>query len=130
MIGRMGVSGIDHLNISGRPDLIARCRDFYVDVLGLAEGYRPPFSSRGFWLYAGDRPIVHLTESAAANEGAALDHIAFACDGADELIERLQRSGVEYQVNRVPGTEQLQLFLRDPAGVGVELNFSPPSRRP
>jgi len=126
----MGVSGIDHVNISGSPDLIARCRAFYVDLLGLTDGYRPPFSSRGFWLYAGDRPIVHLTESAAVNEGAALDHIAFACDGADELMERLQKNGVAYQVDSVPGADQLQLFLRDPAGVGVELNFTPPSRRP
>ena len=57
----MHVVRIDHVNIIGSPELVAKCRTFYIDILGLQEGYRPPFRSSGFWLYAGKAANVHLT---------------------------------------------------------------------
>lgn len=122
----MFVSGIDHINIAGSRELIARCRTFYVELLGLTDGSRPPFRSRGFWLYAGEHPIVHLSErdihdvDAPANP---FNHFALSCRGVEAAIERLQRHGIAFSIDRVPDSHRVQLFLHDPAGIGVELNF-------
>jgi hypothetical protein len=41
-----------------------------------------------------------------------------------EFVERLERAGVAYELDEVASLGQVQLFLRDPAGVGLELNFT------
>lgn len=120
----MRVIALDHINIAGPPDLIARCRTFYVDVLGLVDGHRPPFRSRGFWLYAGERPIVHLTESdREGGHTGSFNHFAFACEGLDQAIARLTSHAIAFERDDVPATNQTQLFLEDPAGISLELNF-------
>lgn len=121
----MPLLGLDHINIAGSAALIERCRAFYVDVLGLTQGERPAFRSRGFWLYAGGQPIVHLTEKAADATGTAtaLDHFAFLCDGLDATMARLREHGIAFELDPARDTKRAQLFLQDPAGVSVELNF-------
>ena len=54
----MTIRGIDHINIATTK--LKETRDFYVDVLGLTEGERPPFDFEGHWLYAEGFPIVHM----------------------------------------------------------------------
>jgi glyoxylase I family protein len=123
----MSVTGLDHVNVSGSAELMERCRDFYVDVLGLTDGDRPAFRSRGYWLYAGERPVVHLTVRAekTGTEGVTgFDHYAFECQGLELMMERLRQHGVPFELDRVPGTARAQLFLTDPAGVALELNFA------
>ena len=43
-------------------DDIHKTRDFYCDVLGMAEGFRPELEFPGFWLYLGDTPCIHIAE--------------------------------------------------------------------
>jgi catechol 2,3-dioxygenase-like lactoylglutathione lyase family enzyme len=125
----MGVHGLDHVNLRAPAELIERLRRFYVDVIGLVEGPRPTFrsGSRGHWLYAGNQPLMHLSV-AADGDGQPqrtgwLSHYAFACDNLAATRSRLDAAGVHYQVDVVDVPPQVQLFLSDPAGVGVELNF-------
>ncbi len=99
-----------------------------MSVLGLTLGERPGFMREGFWLYAGAEPIVHLTtcgveDSRTPNARSAFDHVAFSCEGLREFVARLERAGVAYEFDEVASLGQVQLFLRDPAGVGLELNF-------
>jgi catechol 2,3-dioxygenase-like lactoylglutathione lyase family enzyme len=124
----MPVLALDHVNIAGSASLIERCRTFYVDVLGLTEGHRPVFRSRGHWLYAGGHPIVHLTVKDGDANGAAtaLDHFAFTCEGLEETMARLREHGVAFTLDPARDTKNAQLFLQDPAGVQVELNFIEP----
>lgn len=121
----MLVRGIDHINITAPAALLERCRDFYVSVLGLIAGERPPFRSRGYWLYADGRPIVHLTEieesSVATDHTGAFNHIALRCGPAAAMIARLEQHAIGYRKSGVPGSDVVQLFVRDPAGIGVEL---------
>lgn len=120
----MRVLGLDHVNIAGSPPLIARCVTFYVDVLGLTNGARPSFRTRGFWLYAGGHPVVHLTEKTHDTTGtSSLDHYAFTCEGLDEMMARLREHGIEFTLNPARDAKNAQLFLTDPAGVSLELNF-------
>jgi catechol-2,3-dioxygenase len=126
---RMPTLGLNHFNLRAPQELMEKLRDFYCDVVGLTVGMRPPFKFSGYWLYAGEQPVLHLAEAAAGEVRAAdtattFDHVAFNCTGLAEFEGRLARLGIRYRMNRVPQTNQVQLFVRDPAGNGVELNFA------
>ena len=58
----MAVVGFNHFNIQAPRSLMAMTRQFYVEILGLEEGFRPDFPIEGHWLYIGDLPVVHLME--------------------------------------------------------------------
>jgi catechol 2,3-dioxygenase-like lactoylglutathione lyase family enzyme len=122
----MTIRAIDHVNIG--TSRLEETRVFFRDVLGLADGWRPGFPFGGAWLYAGDTAVVHLVDlrdPKAPSEVAALDHFAFRVDDLDEMIRRLDAAGVAYRGVTVPGTAIRQVFLRDPNGVNIELNFRP-----
>ena len=125
----MPVQSFNHFNLRADAALTRSLRDFYVDIVGMSEGWRPPFPFPGHWLYLGEQAVLHLVEDPSAGlmpggRNSAFDHIAFTCTGATALEERLQGAGIEYRRTSVPGTHQLQLFVSDPAGNGVEFNFA------
>ena len=118
-------------------DDLERTRDFYSFALGLRLGPRPPLGFPGYWLYAGEVPCIHIAEwfsykehSRAAgipvSERAAgtgpLDHIAFNAVDCDAVKATLRAHGVEFAENVVPNARLIQLFLKDPNGVKIEIN--------
>ena len=127
----MFISSIDHVNIRAPAGDIARLKQFYCDVVGLTEGPRPGFESRGHWLYAGTRALVHLVEGEATrSEGEStgrcgVDHISFRSDDLDGFIERLRDLGVAFRTSTIPAMNQLQVLIRDPLGGGVEITADP-----
>lgn len=124
----MTAIAFNHFNLRAPRELLDALRDFYRDVVGLQVGARPPFRSFGYWLYLGGQPVLHLSE-ALPDEGRVagavntFDHVAFACIDRPAMEEKLQRLGIAYETTHVPATNQVQLFITDPAGNGVELNF-------
>jgi glyoxylase I family protein len=124
----MPAIGLNHYNLRAKRELLDALRDFYCLVLGLTQGERPNFTSFGYWLYAGEMDILHLTESRpdevrSTHIATTFDHIALTCVNRMEMEDRLKALNVEFTVDQVPTTGQVQLFLQDPAGNGVELNF-------
>ena len=68
-----------HLDVYKR-----QLKDFYCDVVGLKAGPREGFTSRGFWLYIGDKHVMHLAEYRGEGEPltnvlTTIDHISFTC---------------------------------------------------
>ena len=124
----MSIRSIDHVNIRATAGDIAKLKQFYCDVVGLTEGWRPGFESRGHWLYAGTLPLVHLVEGEAgdARMSGGVDHISFRSDDLDGFVSRLRERGVQFQMSLVPTLNQRQLLIRDPLGVGVEITADPP----
>ncbi|WP_321806505.1 VOC family protein [Burkholderia sp. BCC1993] len=125
----MSVIGLDHYNLRADRATLDTLRDFYVNVVGLEPGYRPPFQSSGYWLYAGAQALLHLSEARPGevrptNVVNTFDHMAFSCANADDMERRLADAQVRYARRYVPITSQLQIFFTDPAGNGVELNFA------
>jgi catechol 2,3-dioxygenase-like lactoylglutathione lyase family enzyme len=113
---------IHHVNIRTRD--LERSVAFYTEALGLTQGFRPAFGFPGAWLYDGDKPAVHLNQTAeeAGNLDNAMDHVAFAVDRLDDVLSRLDRLGVAYAGLRpIPGSDIRQCFVKDPNGVTVEL---------
>ena len=120
----MPVRGLDHINVATAR--LEETKRFFMDVLDLTEGWRPDFPFPGAWLYLGDRAVVHLVGIAndrRPSTEAALDHFAFAMQGYDETVTRLTDKDIPFATVGVPGSAIRQLFIRDPNGVTVELNF-------
>ncbi|ASG21629.1 MULTISPECIES: glyoxalase [Nitrospirillum] len=100
-------------------------RSFLERVLDLRPGYRPPFDFPGYWLYAGDAPIVHLIPGSGAPVGRAgemLDHVAFRMDGQSErywaLRARLEGLAIPYSTMDLPDLGERRLFIRTPPSAG------------
>jgi catechol 2,3-dioxygenase-like lactoylglutathione lyase family enzyme len=122
---------LDHATIV-TPDLDA-ARRFFIDVVGLTDGARPPFGFDGAWLYADGRAVIHLVDSpvpagavaeaARGRPSPRIDHIAFRVDSRDAwhaLVARMDAAGVGYQRAEVPLTRQVQLFVALAPGVVIE----------
>jgi catechol 2,3-dioxygenase-like lactoylglutathione lyase family enzyme len=126
----MAMGALQHINI--RCADAQRSRDFYVNIMGLTEGPRPPFASRGFWLYLGPEPIVHLVQKPAdepvRGPGTGdLDHIAFEGVELDAFRSVLSKAGIAFREAVVPRDQTVQIFVLDPDGVQLELNFIDPA---
>jgi catechol 2,3-dioxygenase-like lactoylglutathione lyase family enzyme len=122
----MPVDALQHINI--RATDVERARDFYVRVLGLRVGDRPPFTSTGYWLYLGEEPVIHLVqktseEPASAASTGAIDHIAFRGVDLEATRRALADEGLAFREAIVPRDRSVQLFVHDPDGVRIELNF-------
>jgi catechol 2,3-dioxygenase-like lactoylglutathione lyase family enzyme len=55
--------------------------------------------------------------------GGAIDHVAFECDDYDAMLGKIRDRGLPYRENFVPSVPLRQIFVNDPSGVTVELNF-------
>lgn len=127
----MAAIGFNHYNLRADRTLLEELRVFYCDVLGLQVGDRPAFRSFGYWLYAGGQDILHLSEAApgevrATHVATTLDHVAFTCRDPDEMERVLVSRRIEFGERFIEQTHTKQIFFRDPAGNGVELNFALP----
>ena len=134
---------LNHYSI--RTTDLPACERFYGGLLGLQVGPRPDFPFPGLWLYAGDpaawaNACVHIIgidandpdglkqylgdKDAASLQGSgALDHVAFFATGLVDTLARLQAAGVPLRERSVPGLGLHQVFVDDPNGIVVELNF-------
>ena len=118
------ISDLDHINIA--TDRLTETRDFWRDVMGLTERWRPDFPFDGHWLYSGDKPVVHLMSRPTAGVGsdqATLNHVAFAIADLEAAKARLTGLGVAFREIGVPNAPIKQLFLQDPNGIAIELNY-------
>ena len=134
----MPLNHLEHFLI--QTEDINATRDWYINVLGFHEGPSPDFKFPVVWLYLGGRDIVHLTQggknvsenrkrylgqhSDAVSGSGVIDHVAFRCSGLREMMEHLEEIQVAYSSRMVSDQGLFQLFLLDPNGVKVELNFS------
>jgi catechol 2,3-dioxygenase-like lactoylglutathione lyase family enzyme len=134
----MPLSHIEHFLLQTTD--MAATRDWYVEVLGFRVGPSPDFKFPVCWLYLGEQDVVHITEggaevsenrkryvgqeSAATQGSGVIDHIAFRCSGLAQMLEHLTTLGVPFKRRQVDDQGLYQLFLFDPNGVKVELNFA------
>jgi catechol 2,3-dioxygenase-like lactoylglutathione lyase family enzyme len=102
--------------------------DFYVGLLGLAEGYRPDLGFDGAWLYGdGTQALLHLyfDRKPPTQRAGVIDHMAFSASDVKGVKARFDAAGVKYDLRRQTGSGIWQLFTYDPNGAKVELDFDP-----
>jgi len=134
---------LNHFSI--RSTDLPACEAFYAGLLGLQVGPRPPFDFPGLWLYAGDtsnyaNAVVHILgvdrndpeglkrylgerDEASLQGTGVVDHVAFFATGLADTLARLQAAGMACRERTVPLLGLHQVFVDDPNGVVVELNF-------
>lgn len=120
----MSIDTLDHVTINtGKLD---ECLAFYRGVLGFEDGPRPEIGIPGAWMYCGDRAVIHIIAMPDAPTGPTgpLDHIAFRCTDIDDFKKRLSDHAYDFNENSLPDFNLRQLFVHDPDGVKVELNFT------
>lgn len=134
---------LNHFSI--RTTDLAATREFYEGVLGLTVGPRPNFPFPGLWMYRGDHAdtsnaVVHVIgidpddpeglknylgdrDPASLTGSGAVDHVAFFCTGLARMLAGLRQRGIELRERTVPNLGLHQVFLDDPNGVVIELNY-------
>ena len=140
----MAISKLSHYSI--RTLDLEATRRFYTEVLGFSVGPRPPFKFPGLWLYNGshdsyDNAVVHIIgidpndpqglkdylgdrDTASLQGGTGtFDHIAFAATGLESMLQQLKKKNVPHRERAVPNLNLHQVFLDDPSGVVIELNY-------
>ena len=118
------IIGMNHFTVL--TDDLDRTVAFYVDALGLVRGPRPDFAFPGAWLYAADRPILHVIAGRPlpAERTGVLDHIAFSATELETMKSRLEALQIPFNLRRPPGsTTNRQMFCHDPNGARIELDF-------
>jgi catechol 2,3-dioxygenase-like lactoylglutathione lyase family enzyme len=121
------ILSINHIQLVAEKDLVLKLRDFYCDVVGLTEGFRPTFERFGFWLYIEDKDVLHLITPKEGDgrspQKSSFDHVAFKTANYQGILKKLQSLDIPFEEKPIPGMASHQIFLRDPAGNRVELNF-------
>jgi catechol 2,3-dioxygenase-like lactoylglutathione lyase family enzyme len=120
-------------------------RVFYEAALGVTVGPRPPFPFPGMWLYNGSHDqvanaLVHVIgmdlndpdglkqylgdrDVSSLKGSGAVDHIALFDTGLEAKLAHLAKLGIAVRERTVPAIGLHQLFLDDPNGVVIELNY-------
>ena len=122
----MGVGVLDHFNIRTRK--LADTIRFYEEILGLENGDRPNFTFPGAWMYSEGKPVVHLvdisgTEEPQKPDSGVVHHVAFISTDFAGMQQRLSSKGMKFDSRQVPGGDLWQIFVNDPNGVMIELNY-------
>ena len=122
------IKGIDHYNLRSDENMIEVLKDFYINIVGLKLGHRPPFKSKGYWLYTNDKDVLHLSTSKdniknLTNVNSTLDHVSFSALNKKTFMETLKNNNIIFKERYIPEINIEQLFFKDPAGNGIELIF-------
>jgi catechol 2,3-dioxygenase-like lactoylglutathione lyase family enzyme len=120
------VSTLHHFTIGCTVDELPPLLAFYTRTIGLKQGFRPALRHPGHWLYAGGEAILHLNALLATShaQGAGpVDHVALKAHGLEATRQALRAAEVAFRETPLKGTSLHQVFLQDPLGLTVELNF-------
>ena len=121
--------GLNHINLRVPTDLLEAMRTFYCELIQLQVGFRPAFGTRGYWLYAGEQPVIHLSvikgeAKLDLMQTRIVDHIAFTCRNIEQTVLQLDALGVAYRRLDFVDEGMSQIFIQDPANNTVELHFN------
>ena len=124
---------LDHVNV--QTTRLAETVAFYRDVLGL-EQRDPPGLDPALvqWMHDDTgHALIHvstvgslLADGEGYREGGktgAVHHVALNCWGHDAMVDTLERRGLPYRQNHVAVIDLKQIFVEDPNGVLIELNY-------
>ncbi|MDB5690539.1 MAG: glyoxalase/bleomycin resistance protein/dioxygenase superfamily protein [Sphingomonas bacterium] len=125
--------GLDHVNL--QTTRLAETVAFYRDVIGLEVRDPPGLDPKLVqWMHdESGHGILHLStvgsllgEAPADLQGGgtgAVHHVALDCTGHDAMIATLEANRLPYRLNHVGVIDLKQIFVSDPNGVLLELNY-------
>ena len=132
----MPVTELNHYFV--RAGNLEKTKDFYVNVLGFEVMPRPEFPFKGYWLGVNGNIQVHMgqagianaelyylgtTKASAQDNAGVIDHIAFLATEPEKFLARFKELGISARPRSLPESDLYQLFVKDPDGLTIELNF-------
>ena len=105
---------------------------FYTKILGMKKVKRPKFAFPGLWfemgntmfhIYGGTAAKTHGGGFRYSQKNSPVDHIALRAKGFDKMKAVCKKNRCKWRQNDVPDFKLWQLFVLDPSGVVIELNF-------
>lgn len=132
----MPITELHHYFVRSRD--LERSRRFYCDALGFEVMPRPNFAFPGYWLGVNGKVQVHMgldaipgeaahyfgtSASSARDNAGVVDHIAFQGNDAEGMMQRLAAHGLRTRTRYIAEVQLLQIFVADPDGLMLELNF-------
>ena len=132
----MPLTDLNHYLV--RANDLEKTRQFYCDALSLTEMPRPTFPFPGYWLGRDDKIWVHMAphgiphseiyyrgtpKHAALDNSGVIDHVAFGAKDPEEFRTRFTKMKCDWWARALPEFDLFQMFVRDPDGLTLELNF-------
>ena len=119
----MPLSHMEHFLL--QTEDIEATKDWYVKILGFRVGPAPDFKFPVYWLYLGENRKKYVGQQSDASTGTGVvDHVGFRTTGLLEMIEHLTKNKISFTERQVNDQGLYQLFLFDPNGLKIELNFA------
>ena len=122
----MKLTMLEHVNL--HTTNMERLERWYINILGVKRGYRPPFASEGRWLYIkDDYPAIHLlqVETQSIPADPRIEHFCLRATGLQTFLKRLKSENIPYRTVRVPELRIYQIHLSDPEGNHMHIDFPP-----
>ena len=132
----MPLTDLNHFLL--RANDVEKTKQFYCDAMGLHEMPRPTFPFPGYWLGRDGKIWVHLAQhgvknsdlyykgsppNAALDNTGVIDHVAFGATHPEEFRDHLTKLGCTWWARSFPEFNLFQIFVDDPDGLTIELNF-------
>ena len=132
----MAITELNHFFV--RCNDLERSKDWYCRMLGFEIMPRPPFPFAGYWLGVNGKIQIHMGQhgiehsdlyylgsptGAARDNSGVVDHIAFTADNPADFRKRFEAEGAVHWARALPDFDLYQIFVRDPDGLTIELNF-------
>ena len=132
----MPLTDLNHFLL--RANDLEKTKQFYCDALSLSEMRRPDFPFPGYWLGRDEKIWVHMAQHgvphadlyykgtpphAALDNSGVIDHVAFGATDPEEFRTRFTTMKCDWWARSLPEFNLFQIFVRDPDGLTIELNF-------
>ena len=123
------VSAVNH--IAREVEDVQKSLEFYRDVLGFRQVWRPDFEFEGAWLY-NYGVMIHIIKGVPPERPGEIstraDHVAFHTDDLPAVERYLQDRSIPYKKAFVPKSGVTQVFFHDPDGNHIEVATYPAVR--
>lgn len=134
----------DHVSIRAKD--LEGMTDFLINLLGLEKGFRPEFPFPGYWLYSEEveKSLIHLFNEDASfykkdliNENIEeestgkniVNHVCLYSDNYEEIMDRIDKQGLDYSINLVPDCPIEQIFVKAPENLILEIQAIPAHKK-
>ena len=108
------ILSINHIQLVAEKDLVLKLRDFYCDVVGLSEGFRPAFERFGFWLYIGDKDVLHIITPKKGDgrspQKSSFDHVAFKTANYQAVLKKLESLNITFEEKHISANTRKNLI--------------------
>ena len=120
------ILSINHIQLVAEKDLVLKLRDFYCDVVGLSEGFRPAFERFGFWLYIGDKDVLHLITPKKGDERSlqksSFDHVAFKTGNYQSVLKKIESLNIYFEEKYSKILDLIHIYIENYFAHNLEKN--------